>query len=77
MQFASDYGLIPFPTFLIKVQKTIWALITNNPVKATSTLMIADYFNHQNAVIYGSNVFTRNNIIQTPSLDWNIFLPVQ
>ncbi|MNN99143.1 hypothetical protein D3C81_2187140 [compost metagenome] len=67
-----------FPTFTIKIQKVTAVLFSTNPIKATATMMIADYLNTENAVIYGSSVLVRGNLIGMPPIDnVSLLFPVQ
>ncbi len=68
LKALSDYGVLLFPSYWLRVQKIIYAMAKDNPLKIVPALMLEDILNMHVASIADSNVFTKfaNGIITEP-----------
>ena len=71
MKVLSDYGVLLFPTFWARVQRTIYMLGRDNPVSLASAFTTAELLDIQSAHIVGSNIFSKfdnGSIFNSPEL---------
>ena len=79
IKILSDYGILMFPSFWIRVQRIIFNLIKYHPFSSASGYLIADTFNMNGASIMDANLVNKynNNTLVQPGqdvLDLNTFI---
>jgi hypothetical protein len=68
---ASDYFLLPFPSFWMRIQKIVYGLGTEKPVSVAAAYGIGELTHLHLSNIVQSNIFTRfaqGNILSTPEI---------
>jgi len=75
VKILSDYGILMFPSFWLRIQKVIYNLLRYNPTTAVAGYAIADLLNANQANIIDSNIINKiddGRIINDPTtlLDW-------
>lgn len=71
LKVLSDYGVLLFPTFWARVQRTIYMLGRDNPVSLASAFTTAELLDIQSAHMVGSNIFSKfdnGSIFNSPEL---------
>lgn len=78
LKVMSDYGVLLFPTFWARVQRTIYRLGRDNPVSLATAFTSAELLDLQATHIIGSNIFTKFNggsILNSPELTIDSLFP--
>ena len=57
MRFASAYGILLFPSFWMRIQKIMYSMAKDNPLKVGGALLLDDLLNMDSDTYYNSNIF--------------------
>lgn len=59
VKFLSDYGVLMFPSFWMRIQRIIWNLLKYHPLNAGTGLLIADALGNSGASIMSANILNK------------------
>lgn len=76
----SDYGILMFPAFWIRIQRVIMGLLRYHPVSAVGGYAMSDLLNAGGTNVIDTNIINKisdGTIINDPGniLDWNVLSP--
>ena len=78
LKVLSDYGVLLFPTFWARVQRTIYMLGRDNPISLATAFTSAELLDIQSAHMVGSNIFSKfdnGSILNSPELTIDALFP--
>ena len=70
LKALNDYGILLFPSFWLRIQKVIYALVKENPAKVTAGITLSEMLNINVESYFDSNIIAKlgNGIIHQPPL---------
>lgn len=78
LKWASDYFLIPYPSFFLRIQRVIVSMAVNNPIGFGAGIMSNQFIGEHGQNIIQSNIFNRlsnGTLVSAPEPTWSMFLP--
>ena len=79
VKYLSDHGILLFPSFWMRIQKIIYSISKNNPLKVGTGLILAEALDLHIASYYDSNIFSKfGEIFNAPppiTDPWDIVIP--
>ncbi|RLA61861.1 MAG: hypothetical protein DRQ78_08415, partial [Epsilonproteobacteria bacterium] len=70
LKILSDYGVLLFPSFWMRIQKVIWSLLKRNPASAATALAIEEMIQLNINTVFDANLAAKydNGMLNTPPI---------
>ena len=78
LKVMSDYAILLFPSFWMRIQKVIWSTLKASPATTPAALALTEAMELEFETIFASNIFSKleMNPFHTPPIGADTFLPL-